>query len=125
QRVAWVVYALLAFAAPLLTYAELIFPEIPAALLIVYAYRHLRAWHTANPAQRWLVALCVAFLPWLHPRFLLVAAALACFLVVALRAAYPAMLRRSAALATLSALALPICISAAFYLAYNSYVYGS
>jgi hypothetical protein len=77
---AWLVWAALAFAAPLFTYAELIFPEAPAALLTVYAWRKLRAWDQANDAQKLLAVMCIALLPWLHARFLFVVAGLAFYL---------------------------------------------
>jgi hypothetical protein len=62
----------LAFSNPLMSYSYLIFPEIPAALLIVYAFRRIRqpvnnGWQTAG------IALSIALLPWLHARFALLA----------------------------------------------------
>jgi len=151
ERLAWLVCAALALAPPLFTYAELIFPEVPAALLILYAYRHLQAWHSSNRAQRWLVTLCLAFLPWLHPRFLFIALGLGTYLAFNLWTTHRDSLRRAAgfppatlprlealsrrpaaslrerfsALPAAAALAIPIGISAALYLGYNLYVYDS
>ena len=68
----WVAFA---FTVPLMPYSYLIFPELPAALLIVYAFRRIRLMQN-NPAQVLLVGLCVAGLPWLHYRFVPVCAAL-------------------------------------------------
>ena len=133
ERLAWLVSAALALAPPLFTYSELIFPEVPAALLVLYAYRHLRAWHSSNRAQRWLVALCLAFLPWLHPRFLFIALGLGLYLAFNLWITYRDSLQRIgaslrerlSALPALAALALPIGLSAVLYLQYNVYVYDS
>ena len=133
ERLAWLMCAALALAPPLLTYSELIFPEVPAALLVLYAYRHLRAWRSSNPAQRWLVALCLAFLPWLHSRFLFIALGLGLYLAFnlwttnrdSLRQAAGSLRERLSALPAVAALALPIGLSAALYLGYNVYVYDS
>lgn len=56
------------FSVPLLAYSFLIFPELPAGLLIIYAFRRLRLWHNSW-LQLLLTAASIAFLPWLHYRF--------------------------------------------------------
>ena len=61
---------------PLATYAFLIFPEMPAALLLTYTVRRLLAPRNA-PWQWALVGLCAGYLPWLHARFVPVVAGLA------------------------------------------------
>jgi hypothetical protein len=59
----------LVLANPLMSYAYLIFPEIFAALAIIYAYRRSR--EAQNTALQWLgVGLALAVLPWLHARFI-------------------------------------------------------
>lgn len=66
--VAAVLAALLAFSNPLMSYAYLIFPEIFAALAIIYAYRRSR--EEENSALQWFAIGCaLATLPWLHARF--------------------------------------------------------
>ncbi|MDQ2946267.1 MAG: hypothetical protein M3Y27_10055, partial [Acidobacteriota bacterium] len=68
----WLAFA---FTVPLLPYSFLIFPEMPAALLVVYAFRRIRLWEN----NRWQVAavgFSLAFLPWLHYRFTPVTASL-------------------------------------------------
>jgi hypothetical protein len=58
----------LAFSNPLMSYAYLIFPEIFAALAIIYAFRRCR--EPQNNAAQWFgVGLALATLPWLHARF--------------------------------------------------------
>ena len=64
-----------ALTVPLLPYSYLIFPELPAALLVVYAFRRIREWDN-NPLQVVGIAACLAFLPWLHYRFVPVCGAL-------------------------------------------------
>lgn len=61
----------LAIAMPIAPYATLIFPEIPAALLVIYAVRRLSANHN-NLAQWLATGAAVGFLPWLHQRFAVV-----------------------------------------------------
>lgn len=68
---ALVVTAILMGSVPLVTYAFLIFPEIPAALMLTYALRRLLA--PANTRWQWLLTgACIGYLPWLHARFALV-----------------------------------------------------
>ena len=61
----WVAFT---FTVPLMPYSYLIFTEMPAALLTLYAFRRIRAWNN-NAFQSAGIGLCIAFLPWLHYRF--------------------------------------------------------
>lgn len=73
---ALIVTAILMASVPLATYAFLIFPEMPAALMLVYAVRRLLA--PVNTRWQWaLVGISVGYLPWLHARFVSVVAGLA------------------------------------------------
>jgi hypothetical protein len=59
---------MLALAMPIAPYAALIFPEVPAALLLIYAVRRLAA--VDNSRLTWvLTGASIGFLPWLHQRF--------------------------------------------------------
>lgn len=72
---ALILTAILMASVPLVTYAFLIFPEIPAALMLIYAVRRLLA--PVNTPWQWaLVGLCAGYLPWLHARFVPVVAGL-------------------------------------------------
>ncbi len=76
RRRALIVTAILMASVPLATYAFLIFPEMPAALMLIYAVRRLLA--PVNAPWQWaLVGLSVGYLPWLHARFVPVVAGLA------------------------------------------------
>lgn len=107
--------ATLAFANPLMSYAYLIFPEIFAALAILYAYRRSR--ETRNTVAQWLgVGLALALLPWLHARFIPAIIGL----VVILRLPWLAERSWRSRLAGL----LPPALSAVALLAYWLAIYG-
>lgn len=114
-RLAAAVALALSLSSPLAALALLVFPELPAALCIVYATRRLLApWNA--PWQWALVGGCAAALPWLHLRFALVSLMLA---VVAL-------VRRGRRLRGrdgLAALALPVA-SAVALAGWYVYLYG-
>lgn len=103
-----------AFSNPLMSYAYLIFPEIFAALAIVYAFRRSRE-RESNAAQ-WLgVGLAIATLPWLHARFVPAIAGLVWLL-------YPVW-RREAAWSRRLAGLLPPALSAIALLTYYLIIY--
>lgn len=67
----WLAWGMAAFSLPLVAYAPQLYPELPAALCTLLAVDAL----LAGPRRRlsWLLgAAGLAFLPWLHPRFLLI-----------------------------------------------------
>ncbi|HQX62749.1 MAG TPA: hypothetical protein PK593_04740 [Thermomicrobiales bacterium] len=74
-RMAGAIALALAVSLPIAPYALLIFPEIPAALILVYAVRRLS--RDENRVWQWLLTgVAVGFLPWLHQRFAPTAAVL-------------------------------------------------
>lgn len=107
--------ALLAFSNPLMSYAYLIFPEIFAALAIVYAFRRAREPRNAG-WQCLLVGLGLALLPWLHARFIPAVLGLGLVLL-------PALLR-DRSWGRRAALVLPPVLSAVALLLYYFYIYG-
>ncbi len=63
-----VIAVMLAVSMPIAPYSVLLFPEVPAALLLIYAIRRLS--EPANTRmQWWLIGTALGFLPWLHQRF--------------------------------------------------------
>jgi len=110
-----VVWASLALTNPLLSYSFLIFPEIPAALLTLYAFRRIRLRQNSG-LQLFAIALCIAFLPWLHARFLVISVALAAYLVATTK-----VWRRGWALPFV----LPNVVSGALFLYYDQFLYGT
>jgi hypothetical protein len=105
----------LGLSSPLGAFGLLVFPELPAALCVVYATRRLLA--QRNAAWQWaLVGASAAALPWLHPRFILIALALA--LVAILR--HPRTMGRLELLAAV----LPPFFAGMALLGWWTYLYG-
>jgi hypothetical protein len=115
-RWAAIVAAMLALAMPIAPYAALIFPEVPAALLLIYAVRRLAS--SENTRLTWvLTGVSIGFLPWLHQRFVptvvvLVAAAL-----------WRLWSMRDTAAATLTM--IPIALGGFALVGYNFWLYDS
>lgn len=92
-RVAWLVWGTLVFTAPLITYAFLIFPAIPAALCIIYPFRRIRLATQGgrnNSLQALATGACIGFLPWLHSLYLSVSGPLFAYWLLGGRNAIPA-----------------------------------
>jgi hypothetical protein len=98
-----------------MSYSYLIFPEIFAALAIIYTFRRSRA--TENNTWQWLaVGLALATLPWLHARFIPAVIGLVALLAGPwLRE--PSLRRRLACI-------LPPAVSAVALLVFYQYIYG-
>jgi hypothetical protein len=115
----WLAATLLAlplvFANPLMSYAYLIFPEIFAALALVYAFR--RARERENNGWQWFgVGCAIAVLPWLHARFIPAVLGLAAILI-------GGWLRERSWRRRLAGLLLPL-ISAIALIGYYVAIYG-
>ncbi len=105
----------LAVAIPLGPYSLLLFPEIPAALLLIYAVRRANA---PNAAWQWLLCGCaVGFLPWLHQRFAPTAVVVS--IIIFIRILQSRDVLYNAALAL-----IPIGIGGVGLLFYNQWLYG-
>ncbi len=105
----------LGLSCPLAAFGLLVFPEVPAALCVVYAARRLLARRNA-PWQWALVGTSVAALPWLHQRFIILALGLA--LVAVLRH------RRTMGWRDLLAAVVPPFVAGMALLAWWTYLYG-
>ncbi|MFW6074199.1 MAG: hypothetical protein ACOC9Y_01295 [Chloroflexota bacterium] len=106
---------LLTVAMPIGPYSLLLFPEVPAALLLVYAVRRLAA--QENRYWQWLLSgTAIGFLPWLHQRFAVSATILA---VIGI-----AMLLRSGRGRQIPWFAVPIGTAGLLLLGYNQWLYG-
>ncbi len=121
EWVAWAVWAPLAFSSPLMTYSYLIFTELPAGLLLVFAFRRLAMGWEANRRRDLLLAgLAVGYLPWLAWRCVLLSATLATYaLAQALRAR-----RAGARTAGFVWFAAPVFSSAALVVVYSLFLWG-
>jgi hypothetical protein len=68
---------LFSLSSPLLTYSLLLFPEVSAALLTVYAFRKLSMpWSASSNFTKICLGIAIGFLPWLHLRFLFISSML-------------------------------------------------
>lgn len=75
-----IIWAALAFSNPQMTYSYLIFPELPAGLCAIYAFRRLAlGWQANGPLRLLAIGVAAGFLPWLHARFLPISGALVLF----------------------------------------------
>ncbi len=116
---AWVVTA---FTPPVMQYAYEVYPEIIGALLLVWSLRHTRQRERTTLCLWSMVGLCIAFLPWLVSRFLVLSALLGATALyfIASGATGPRYRRLSGI-----ALGLPVVFSAASLMAFNFHFYGS
>lgn len=79
---AWIAWLATTFSIPLLPYAFLVYPEMPAALLVLWVVRTLLR-PTLAPPWRWMTAgAALLVLPWLVVRFAPIAVALSLLVVV-------------------------------------------
>lgn len=104
----------LVFSSPLLAYAFLVFPAVPAALLAVYAFRRARLSPDNNGWQVLGVGICLAFLPWLHAGYLLLSAPLFAYYI-----------SRNRSVRNLVSVLAPVAVSGALFLFYYYYLYGT
>src|SRR5262249_25019845 len=76
----WAVWLPLAFSGPIMTYAYMIFTEMPVGLLLVYAFRRLALGWSANGKLRLLlIGVCIGYIPWLSLRCAPIAIVLAIY----------------------------------------------
>lgn len=71
EKTAIIVTILIGFSAPILIFSTQVFNELFAALLIVYASRKLFE-PTKSIWQELFALICIAYLPWVHVKYLLI-----------------------------------------------------
>ncbi|NWJ97259.1 MAG: hypothetical protein HXX20_15855 [Chloroflexi bacterium] len=140
RKIAWLVWAAMLFTSPLLPFAFLIFPALPAALLVIYSWRRLRLVAQARllvqekygvvaKVNGWgralLIGLCLGFLPWLHSVFLSISLPLFLYFLLGGRVRYWRVLLPGWSAVTTALLLLPIIILGGLFLAYYIYLYGT
>jgi len=74
-RYTWLAFAATALSMPFLVYSNQIYPDVPAALLVVFGTR-IVASRRPGTLGLLLAALAAAVLPWLHVRYLVLSAGL-------------------------------------------------
>jgi hypothetical protein len=108
-RTRWAVWAIVVFGLPVLGYSTRLYPEMVAALLVLGVVRIL-----LNDRLRWPAvlgaAVLIAYLPWLHVRFGVLAAGLVIATVARMIEVREGSWRRLAATGTI-ALAVPLIVS--------------
>ena len=120
---AWFGWAVVFLSAPFFFHTFTIYPDGPAAVLVLVGMWGLTLFHGRSggaPELRWRLVACgaaMAFLPWLHTRYSVLAGMIGA-LVIARLARRPAFLRSAAAF-----LALPL-VSAAAWLSFFYVIYG-
>jgi hypothetical protein len=73
----------MAFSNPIMSYSYLIFTELPAGLLLVYAFRRLAlGWPANGPVRLVLIGLCIGYIPWIAFRCAPVTAVLGAYTLV-------------------------------------------
>ena len=112
----------LAVSPPLLLYTYQIYPELPAALLLLYAFR--RFFFEPAPSGNGLLfgAMALAFLPWLHQKYSLTAAVMGLFVAWRVLGSAPS---RSERIVRLGLLFVPLIVSALSITVYNHALTGS
>jgi hypothetical protein len=79
----WAVWLPVAFSGPIMTYAYMIFTEMPVGLLMIYAFRRLAlGWGANGKLRLLLIGLCIGFIPWLSLRCIPIAAILVLYAAV-------------------------------------------
>ena len=105
----------IAISIPVGPYSLLLFPEVPAALLLIYAIRRA-ATHSAL-WQWFLAGSAIGFLPWLHQRFAPTAVVLSIIVFVRILQSRDILLNALAGL-------VPIGLGGISLLFYNQWLYG-
>ena len=105
----------IAISIPVGPYSLLLFPEIPAALLLIYAVRRASA---HNELWQWfLTGSAIGFLPWLHQRFAPTAAVLSIIVFIRILQSRDILINALAGL-------IPIGLGGVSLLFYNQWLYG-
>jgi hypothetical protein len=115
-------WATTAFTVPVMHYAYQVYPEIMAALLLVWSLRHVRRGGQTKPHVWLMVGICIGFLPWLASRFILLSAFLGAVSLFSI-AVGNAEARHQRL--RIIALCLPVVLLGGLLVAFNARLYGS
>ena len=117
-RVAWATWASLSFSVPLVPHAWSLYPEIAAAAIVAWTVSWAASREATGPAAWFGRGLCLAILPWLHTKFVVILAAAALWL-------FWLMLESRARVKAWLAFAAPIAVSSIAWFAFFYIVYGT
>lgn len=115
RGVAWLTWAAVCLTVPFIPHAWAIYPELAGTAIVAWAVAWLISPGPASPARWAARGLCLAALPWLHTKFVVLLAGLVLALLWRLRSRF-----REAV-----ALLAPLAVSGALWLAYFYVIYGS
>lgn len=118
----WAVWAAVVFSLPILGYSGQLYPEMPAAVVVLGVVRILLVARLRSPHVLG-VAILAASLPWLHARFAIVSVALGVALIVRLLQTRGG--RLQAVVAPLALAAVPVVASVALMSVASHDWYGS
>ncbi|HEX9990619.1 MAG TPA: SMP-30/gluconolactonase/LRE family protein [Chloroflexia bacterium] len=129
--IALAVWVPIAFSNPIMSYSYLLFTEMPAALLLLYAFRRLAlGWGANGPIRLILIGACLGYVPWLAFRCVPLVGVIGLYALVQwwrhLRANSKSEIRNSILASLLSTLWFlgPIALSAALTVWFNYYKFG-
>ena len=115
---AWMTWASLCFSVPLIPHAWSLYPEIAGAAIVAWAVLWAADRKLVGAAAWFGRGLCLAVLPWLHTKFVVILAVVALWLL-------SLMVERRARVKALLAFAVPIALSSLAWFAFFYIVYGT
>jgi hypothetical protein len=119
------IWIALAFSNPLMTYAYLIFTELPVGLLLIYAFRRLAmGWSANSRLQFALIGLSIAYIPWLAWRCVVISACLAVLATIQWWRDRRLRDARDLDPAHATFVIAPVLVSAALLVSYNMFLFG-
>jgi hypothetical protein len=113
--VAWATWASLCFSVPLIPHAWSLYPEIAAAAIVAWAVSWAVELVPATAAVWFARGVCLAILPWLHTKLVVILAVMGLWLMIELRSRVKALLAFTA----------PIALSSVAWFAFFYIVYGT
>ena len=117
-RAAWAAWLIFGLTPPLLFYATLLYPEIPAAIILIWIFRSLIINRNIGGGRCLAAGLGAAFLPWLGIKYTILTAGLSVLAVLSLRKAARGKGRKFILFFA------PLLVSAGLYLFYLWSLYG-
>jgi hypothetical protein len=112
-------WAAFGFTSPLIYFSQLIYPEIPAALIAILVFLFVVLEKEPRPAALWLAGAGMGILPWFGIKYISISAVLFVFCLLSL----PRI--RGRVRAGLLSLSLPPAVSAGAYLCFFWNLYGT
>lgn len=119
RKLALLAWFIFCFTAPMVFYSQLIYPEIPAALLCILIFKQVVLKRSFSISSSFLMGLGLSLLPWLNPKYSVLALGLfALFFVFFFRT-------DKKGFKPIFSFLLPVVVSAGLYLLYLWILYGS